>query len=227
MISVKELVKNPRLPGSYFAPDVYIQGDLESGLVENRNGSRLIAIPQTLLHGLYDGLSEEVGSAASEVLYKCGAWWGKTFYRRFVEEVSQYYGKPLAELEMLDFVYCLKQSWTTHGWGTIEPMFDYYQQGFLVVKLTHSAFVKQDVEADKPQCFVEAGLLSSFFSGLTGQKLYCIQTACESMGSPCNYFVLGLSERVQRASAWLEEKHDHETIMTRLTQAPAQTAAKA
>jgi hypothetical protein len=226
MISVKELAKSSRLPGSHFAPDVYIQGDLESGLVENRNGARLIAIPQTLLHGLHEGLTEEVGSAASDVLYKCGAWWGKTFYRRFVEEVSQYYGKPLAELEMLDFVYCLKQSWTTHGWGVIEPNFDYYQQGFLVVKLTHSAFAKSAAAVEKPQCFVEAGLLSSFFSGLTGQKLHCVQTTCESMGAPSNYFVLGLPERVQKAHAWLEEKHDHETIMSRLIQASAQTPAK-
>ncbi|WP_404783905.1 V4R domain-containing protein [Altericista sp. CCNU0014] len=218
MISVKELVRESHLPSNYFAPDVYLQGDLEAGLIENRDGARLLALPDALLRAIYEGLAEEVGAASESVLYKCGAWWGKTFYRRFAEEVSQHHQKPIADIEMIEFLQCLKQSWKTHGWGKIDLDFDFYQQGFIVVKVWNSAFAKSSPSIGKPKCFVESGLLSSFFSGLTGQKLHCIQTTCESMGAECNHFVLGLPDRVRRAEAWLQENHDHAAIMDRLCQ---------
>jgi uncharacterized protein len=218
MISVKELVREAHLPSNYFAPDVYLQGDLEAGLIENRKGSRLLALPDPLLRAIYEGLAEEVGAASEAVLYKCGAWWGKTFYRRFAEEVSQHYQQPLADIEMIEFMQCFKQSWKTHGWGKVDLDFSFYQQGYIVVQIWNSAFAASGDGIGKPKCFVEAGLLSSFFSGLTGQKLHCIQTTCESMGATCNHFVLGLPERVTRADAWLQENHDHATIMERLCQ---------
>ncbi len=65
-------------------------------------------------------------------------------------------------------------------------------------------------------CFVEAGILSAFFSQLTGQNLHCIQTACESMGAKSNYFILGLSTRLKPAEAWIEAGQNHSTIMTSL-----------
>jgi hypothetical protein len=218
MLSVKELVRESRLPGNYFAPETYIQGDLEAGLIENREGARLLALPESLLQAIYEGLAEEVGSAAESVLYKCGAWWGKTFYRRFAEEVSQFHQQPLAEIDMVEFIQYFKQCWSAHGWGKVDLDFDAYRHGFIVVRIWNSAFAQTSPTLDKPKCFVEAGLLGSFFSGLTGQKLYCIQTTCESLGADCNHFVLGLPERVNRAEAWLQENHDHNTIMKRLYQ---------
>jgi uncharacterized protein len=218
MIAVKELLKTSRPIGNYFAPDIYIQGDLEAGLIENRDGARLLALPQTFIQAIYEGLAEEVGSASEAVLYKCGAWWGKTFYRRFAEEVSQQSGRTLAEIDMIEFLHCFQQCWQAHGWGKIELDFDHHSSGFIVVKIWNSAFAKTKPTLDKPKCYVEAGLLSSFFTGLTGQKLHCIQTSCESLGAECNHFVLGLPDRVQRADAWLQEKHDHATIMERLCQ---------
>ncbi len=218
MISVKELVRESHLPSNYFAPDIYLQGDLEAGLIENRGGARLLALPDSLLRAIYEGLAEEVGAASESVLYKCGAWWGKTFYRRFAEEVSTHHQKPIADIEMIEFLQCLKQSWKTHGWGKIDLDFGFYQQGFIVVQVWNSAFAKSSPSIGKPKCFVESGLLSSFFSGLTGQKLHCIQTTCESMGAECNHFVLGLPDRVKRAEAWLQENHDHSDIMNRLCQ---------
>jgi hypothetical protein len=63
---------------------------------------------------------------------------------------------------------------------------------------------------------LEAGILSAFFSQLTGETLGCIQTSCESMGAEYNHFVIGLDERIKLAQAWLEEGQDHPTIMDRL-----------
>lgn len=215
MISIENLLKE-RLPANYFAPDIYLQGDFESGLLENRSGDRLIALPEILLQSIYQSLEDEVGSSAGIVMFQCGRWWGKSFYRRFAEQLNDYYGKPLAEMEMVELLQCLKQCWKTHGWGIVDLDMTYFQQGFLVVKVWNSAFTQTGQTVGRPMCFAEAGILSSFFSQLTGRDLHCVQTSCESMGAEYNHFVLGLSDRIKPAEAWLEEGQDHDTIMERL-----------
>lgn len=218
MIDVADLLQeDERLAGNYFAPDAYIQGDFEAGLIESRHGDRLVALPETLLRGIYDGIEAEIGQASGLVIFNCGRWWGKSFYARFVEEVSQYYGKSIAELEMVELLQCIKECWKAHGWGTFNLDVSYYQQGFLIVKVNNSAFAEvARKDSDQPACYLEAGILSSFFSQLTGQNLHCVQTECESQGADSNYFVIGLPQRLQAAEAWLEEGQDHHTIIKRL-----------
>lgn len=216
MIAVADLLKDQRLPGNYFAPDAYIQGDFESGLIENRRGDRLLALPETLIQAIYAALEKEIGGAAGVALFNCGRWWGKNFYARFVEELSDYYNKTPAEMEMVEFLQCLKQCWKTHGWGTFDIDLSYYQQGLLVVKIWNSPFAQQAPQGNRSACFLEAGILSAFFSQLTGRELHCVQTSCESLGADCNRFILGLPERLKPVKAWLEEEQDHETILNRL-----------
>ena len=213
MIEVAELIKDGPLLGNYFALDAYVQGDYEFGLIENRQGARLIGLPEVLLQAIQTTLEQEVGPAAGLVLFNCGRWWGKNFYRRFSEELSNYYGKPLAQMEMVELLQCLKQCWKTHGWGTLDLDMDYYQQGFLVIKVANSAFAEISTSEDLPQCFLEAGIFSVFFSQITGRNLHCVQTSCESMGAECNHFVVGLSKRLEPVEAWLKEKQDHASIM--------------
>ncbi|MBV8885495.1 MAG: 4-vinyl reductase [Chroococcidiopsidaceae cyanobacterium CP_BM_RX_35] len=217
MIDVANLLQEKRLPGNYFALDAYIKGDFESGLLETRQGDRLLALPETLVQAIYAGLEKETGQAAHVVLFNCGRWWGKNFYARFVEEVSDYYDQALAEMEMVEFLQCLKQCWKTHGWGTFDFDPTHYQQGFLIVQIYNSPFAAAAPQGNRPACSLEAGVLSAFFSQLTGRELHCVQTSCESLGANCNRFILGLLQRLKPVEAWLEEGQEHETIMDRLT----------
>ncbi|ELS00379.1 putative hydrocarbon binding protein (contains V4R domain) [Xenococcus sp. PCC 7305] len=216
MIEVAELIKDSSLGGNYFATDAYVQGDYEFGLIENRQGSRLLALPEVLLKAIHTSLENEVGPAAGLVLFNCGRWWGKNFYRRFSEELSNYYGKPIAQMEMVELLQCLKQCWKSHGWGTMDLDMDYYQQGFLVVKVWNSAFAETATSGDTPKCFLEAGIFSVFFSQITGRNLHCVQTSCESMGAECNHFVVGLIDRLKPVEDWLKADQDHSQIMNRL-----------
>ncbi|BAQ64326.1 V4R domain-containing protein [Geminocystis sp. NIES-3709] len=216
MISVADLVQEKALKGNYFAPGAYVQGDFELGLLETRLGSRLIALPEVFLQGVYAGLEEEIGQATGIVLYNCGRWWGKSFYRRFLQEVTEYYEMPLAQMEMSEFLSCLKQCWKTHGWGVINFNFDYYSQGFIVATTVNSPFAQAAPQNKGFACQPEAGILSSFFSQLTGEDLGCFQTSCESMGAECNYFVIGLEQRVELVKTLSEEGYDHNTIIDRL-----------
>jgi uncharacterized protein len=222
MASIADLLKDKsHLPGNFFAYDAYIQADIELGMLNNRQGARLLALPDSLLSVLYSGLEYELGGATGFVLFQCGYQWGKAFYRRFATEVSEYYGQPIAQMGTLEFVQALQQCWKTCGWGVIELDFDGYDQGFLVISVRNSAFTKTRPANNRPQAEMESGLLSAFFSQLTGQPLHSVQTACESLGATANRFVLGLGDRVKVAEAWLEEGQDHDTILQRLCHKPA------
>lgn len=216
MISVADLLTNDRIPGNYYATDAYVRSDLEMGLLENRRGDRLLALPETLIEAMYSGLDKETGQATRLVLFNCGRWWGKNFYTRFREEVTDYYNVALADMPMVDFLQCLQQCWITYGWGRVELDQSYHHRGFLVIKTWNSPFAHHAPHLNRPVCFLEAGVLSSFFSQLTGKELGCVQTSCESLGADCNQFILGLEKRLQSVEAMVEEQLDHETILQKL-----------
>lgn len=214
MIDVNNLLQKSReLKGNYFAPDAYLQGDNEFGLLENRSGARLIAIPDTLLRGLYAALDAELGTGSGIALFSCGKAWGIAFVKRFADELAAYYDKPLQSMSMIEFLQCLKQCWKSHGWGLLDLDLKYYQQGFLVARISHSPYVAMAPQGKRPMGFLEAGILAAFFSHITGENLHCVQTSCESLGAESNEFILGLGDRLKSVSAWLTEGHDHATIM--------------
>ncbi|HEY9877433.1 MAG TPA: V4R domain-containing protein [Leptolyngbyaceae cyanobacterium] len=218
MVSVADLLIDNRLPGNYFASDLYVRGSLELGLLENRRGDRLLAIPEPLLKAIYAGLEKETGSASKMVLYNCGRWWGKNFYARFCEELSDYYGKPMADLSMVEFLQSLQQCWQTHGWGQIHLDTTYRERGFLVVDIWRSPFTAYAPRGQQPSGALEQGIIEVFFSQLTGRELKCIQTSCDSKGDDCNRFVLGLEKRLQAAEPLINSGQTHQSVMQTLIQ---------
>lgn len=218
LISVADLlVDHNRIPGNYFAPDAYVRSDLELGLLENRRGDRLLAMPEPLIKAIYSGLDKETGQASRLVLFNCGRWWGKNFYARFVEELSDYYNLSLAEMPMVEFLQSLQQCWITHGWGKIDLDQTYQAQGFLIIKAWNSPFAAHAPQINRPVCFLEAGILSAFFSQLSGRELDCIQISCETLGADCNRFLLGMPERLKSVEAMLDKQQSHDEIMQQLT----------
>ena len=216
MISVADLLTNNRVPGNYFAVDAYVQGNLEMGLLENRRGDRLLALPETLIQGIYSGLQKETGQASRLVLFNCGRWWGKNFYTRFREELTDYYGTALADMSMLEFLNSLQSCWVAYGWGNIELDHSFQHRGFLVIKTSGSPFASQSPQSELPTCFLEAGVLSAFFSQLTGRELHCIQTTCESLGAKQNCFLLGLVDRLKPAENMIDNHLGHDSILQKL-----------
>lgn len=216
MISVADLIKENHIPSNFFDYNSYIKGDLEIGLLENRRGDRLIAIPDTLISSLYAGLAKETGQASKLVLFNCGKWWGKNFYTRFTESLEEYYAQSLAEMNMITFIQSLKECWLTHGWGKFEFEPEYQAQGFILVKTYNSPYVRAVAGNTLPTGYLEAGILTSFFTRLTGRELLGVQTTCESLGASCNTYIIGLPERLQIVDSFLAEGLTHETILQRV-----------
>lgn len=216
MISVADLIKENRIPANFFDYNAYLKGDLEIGLLENRRGDRLIAVPDTLISALYAGLAKETGQASKLVLFNCGKWWGKNFYTRFTESLEEYYAQSLADMNMITFVQSLKECWQTHGWGKFEFDPQYQAQGIVLVKTFNSPYTRKIAGNTLPTGYLEAGILTSFFTRLTGRELLATQTTCESLGASCNTYTIGLPERLQIVDSFLVEGLDHETILQRL-----------
>lgn len=216
MISVADLLTNNRVPGNYYAPATYVHSDLELGILESRRGDRLIAIPETLIQGLYAGLDKETGQASKLVLFNCGRWWGKNFHKRLGDELSDYYGTALADMTMGDFLHCLRQCWITYGWGSIELDQSCQDRGFLIIQGWNSPFASLAPQMNEPVCHLEAGVLASVFSQLSGRDLHCIQSTCESMGADCNRFILGVPQRLKPAEALIQNHVLHASIMEQL-----------
>jgi predicted hydrocarbon binding protein len=216
MISISDLLVDNRIPSNYFASSSYVRGDLELGLLENRRGDRLLALPSTLIEGMYAGLQQETGQASGMVLFNCGCWWGKNFYARFCEELTEYYKVAVADMPMVEFLQNLKQCWITHGWGRIELDQSHCDRGFIVVKTWNSPFAKFAENSTKPSCFLESGVLTAFFSNLTGRDLGCVQTACESMGLDHNFFVIGMSKRMEPIEEMVQQGMNHDEIMAQV-----------
>lgn len=217
MISIAELLTDHSLPNNYFASDAYVQGTLELGLLENRRGDRLLALPDTLLKSVVSGLNAETGQASHLVLRNCGLWWGKNFYQRFSDELGDYYGQSVTDMPMVEFLQALRECWRTHGWGTLQLDTDFYQQGFLVVEIENSPFTVHSIQPEQPSGALECGVLQAFFSQLTGYDLHCVQTSCESLGAECNRFVLGLEHRLRSVEPLVQQGQPHTAIMKILT----------
>ncbi len=217
MVSVADLLIDSKLSANYFARDVYVRGTLDLGLLENRRGDRLLALPDTLIRAIYSGLDRETGQAAMLVLHNCGRWWGKNFYMRFSEELADYHGQSIRSLPMAVLIQALQQCWQTHGWGHIALDNTHQDQGFLLITTENSSFVRYAPKIERPVCFLEAGILQSFFSQLSGRELHCVQTACESLGADRNYFVLGLKQRLSVAETCVDQQLSHLEIMEALT----------
>jgi len=218
MVSAADLLIDGRLPGNYFAPDLYVRGSTELGLLENRRGDRLLAIPEPLLQAIYAGLEKETGQASKLVLYNCGRWWGKNFYARFCEELHDYFNLPMADLSMAEFLQSLQQCWKTHGWGQIHLDVTYRDQGFMVIEIWHSAFTAFATQSQTASGDLERGIIEIFFTQLTGRELRCVQTSCTAKGDDCNRFVIGLEKRLEPVASLLMQGQSHQAVMQTLTQ---------
>jgi uncharacterized protein len=216
MISVADLLVGKRVPGNYYAAETYVRGELEMGLLENRRGDRLMALPPSLIQGIFSGLEKETGSASRLVLFNCGRRWGKHFFNRFRDEITDYYGQALVDMTMAQFLQALRGCWATYGWGKLGFDQSYQAQGWLVIQTQNSAFARQAVAPKYPVCSLEAGVLAAFFSQLSGQELHCLQTSCESLGAEQNQFVIGLKERLEPAQIWVDQHMPHTEIINRL-----------
>ncbi len=103
MVSVADLLKEPVIPGNYYAADAYVQGDFETGLIENRKGARLIALPDILLQAIYAGLDQEVGKLVGSCFLTVVAGGVRTFIAALSQRSANTIAVPLRKWKWWSF----------------------------------------------------------------------------------------------------------------------------
>lgn len=164
------------IPSNYFSPGAYIQSDPASGLLSNRRGTRLIAIPEMLINSIHETLLEEVGEAASMAFYTFGSSWGKSFYERVRKEIEVYYQTAIAQMNAPEFFAILQELWGVHGLGKIMVDFSNAKTGILIVTVKNSGISKMDANSESKSFSIEAGFLGGWFSAFTHQDLSACAT---------------------------------------------------
>jgi predicted hydrocarbon binding protein len=80
----------------YYSEDAYMVADVETGVLYNRSGRRMLALTDDFLIGFHRAIEKECGSRTPEVLHTCGRRWGINFGTGLAAEWSEFYGRPFA-----------------------------------------------------------------------------------------------------------------------------------
>jgi uncharacterized protein len=162
------------IPTNCFRPKSYIKSHPASGLLSTRHGDRLIAIPEVLLRSIPKALRQEAGEASYLALYTFGDSWGKSFCRRMMQDIVQYYRQPLFDMFSNDFLVYIQEAWAVHGLGKPAIDFSLAERGLLLVTITNSGIGGGEpltLESNYRSFSLEAGFLAGWFSTLTDNNL--------------------------------------------------------
>lgn len=207
----------PKRHEHYILEDFFCFNQNQGDIVD-WNDARNILVTEDFIIGLVEGLDQEVGLAASTVMYNIGRKWGlkdAEFFKQWFEKEYEYerginhYPTP----------YVLEAWWwpfTSQGWGNWSVDLAQQKNGFIFVNIFDSAVARTLGNVGKPVCHIYAGLLAGFFTGLTKKELDCIEINCYALGETYCKFLIGKKDRIDAANFWMSEGASARDIETRL-----------
>ncbi|MCT7971527.1 V4R domain-containing protein [Laspinema olomoucense] len=188
----------------------------DTGIVTDWNEGRNTFTSEDFIIGLVEGLEEEVGSAASVIMYTIGCEWGTKdaeFFKKWFEKEYQ------RDIRQANLMFLLETWWwpfTAQGWGRWEVDLSDRKHGFMFINLFDSAVARTLGDVGKPVCYIYAGLFAGFFTCLVNKQLSCIELQCYSMGETYCKFLLGSQDRIDAAAFWQNEGATARDIQQRL-----------
>ena len=201
----------------YYSEPLYMNADLETGVLYNRSGRRMIALTDDFMIGLHKALEDEYGDKAAQVLHTCGRRWGTNFGVGLDQEWSQFYGHSAKDFPIAMFHSLLTQEFGHNGWGNLQVHYEHLEQGVLWLALEGAMMAEiypghRDSGAEGLTAGIFAGLFSYFFD----RDLDCLQTQCSSKGYPDSRFVISTPKRIAEVKALLEKGESHAAVVTHL-----------
>jgi predicted hydrocarbon binding protein len=196
-------------PSKYFVHDAH-------GRLENRYQQRIMLVPEDFIVGYQQALEEEVGDAASEIMYRCGLEWGKAdilgFEKRFEQEFGQPMGTAHSRMVLETWWWPLQAA----GWGRWSYDLSQLKDGLIFIDLYESAVAKSIGNIGKVVCHYYAGLFAAVFSHIGRKELSGLEIQCYSMGEQYCKFLIGSSKRINAAQFWTREGATASEILARL-----------
>lgn len=188
----------------------------EPGHIVNVYGQRSILVSEDFIVGYQIALEEEVGDAASEIMYRCGVEWGRQDITGFETRFTEEFGRPPAEAK---FGMMLESWWwplQAAGWGAWRYDLSHRKEGLVFIDLFDSAVARSIGNVGKVVCHYYAGMFAAVFGHLAQRELSGIEIQCYSMGEDYCRFLIGSSKRINAAQFWVAEGATATEVMGRL-----------
>jgi len=203
-------------PLNYFSSPQSVRGDLKSGVLRSRGGTRLIGVSEDFLRGFVVACEHEAGPATSLILRRCGQFFGTRLARRCEDEISAYLGRPLRDGSMTEFEVIVQDLWNGCGLGDLRIDWGRGSSGFLAVKLVNSPMQDIGPKGHIADDMFE-GVIEGFVGHFAGDDFVCIQTGDVRMGDrEGTTFVLVPRDRVPRVRTLLASKSPHSQVVAQL-----------
>lgn len=150
--------------------------DIETGVLYNRMGRRMLGLTDDFITGLLKAISGECGEEASRVEYRCGHRWGVVFGNGLMSDWSRFYEQDASEFSIHLLRTLLLKEFAHNGWGMLDVDLDRISEGILHIRLENSAFreVKRN-ELGITDDTLTAGILGGMMSSLFATDLDCLQ----------------------------------------------------
>ena len=199
---------------NYYVEKLYMFANVETGVLTNRSGRRMLALTNDFLHGLHRALEAECGDKVGEVLYRCGKKWGKNFGQGLADEWSAFYACNFADFPIAFVQSLLMQEFACNGWGLLDFDYQHFPQG--VLQLSINGAIMSDItekEVNYPIDILTAGILSGIFTKLLACELDCVQSRVGKLNVAASLFLLSSVSRIEQLRGNLKQLASHEQIL--------------
>ena len=187
---------------NYYVERLYMSANVETGVLTNRSGRRMLALTNDFLLGLHRALSKECGDRVSEVLYRCGRKWGRNFGKGLADAWAEFYQSSFDEFPLAFFQSLLMQEFACNGWGLLTIDYSHFQRGVLQLELDGAIMSEITLEdVNYPVDNLTAGILAGMFSIFVHRDLDCVQTQDGQHAEGISLFLMSDPARVQSLQA--------------------------
>ena len=202
---------------NYYVEKLYMTANVETGVLVNRSGRRMIALTNDFLLGLHRALEKECGDRVEAVLYHCGRKWGRNFGKGLEDAWSEFYAMPVKDFPLAFFQSLVIQEFGHNGWGVLA--IDYYHFDRGVIDLSLEGAIMADITDGKlsyPADILTAGIIAGMFSHFIAKDVDCFHSQSEKDGFSSSRFLLSDPKRIDSLRSWKTSPKSHQEILDHL-----------
>ncbi|MGZ8218412.1 V4R domain-containing protein [Methylomagnum sp.] len=202
---------------NYYVPEEFFRRDSERGAIHLRDGQRTAAVDESFINGLHLGVEEEVGSASSLLMYRCGQRWAQQDMKRFSDRMRHEFGGDKRDIWTMNLRFVLETWWwplTVEGYGAWRLDMTYRAKDITIVEIRNSAVAQSMAQVGKPVCHLYAGLFAGAFSFYDKTERECIELQCYAMGNDVCKFMIAAEKQINAVEFWRQEGATASEILT-------------
>lgn len=202
---------------NYYVEKLYMKANVETGVIVNRSGRRMIALTNDFLLGLHRALQKECGDRVEQVLHHCGRKWGKNFGKCLDAAWSEFYQCPLQDFPLSFFQSLLVQEFGHNGWGVLEIDYTHFAKGVIGLGLVGAIMAEiTEEKLEYPADLLTSGIFAGLFTHFVGKEIESVQTQCAKQGDGEARFLLSDPKRIEQLQKWNTPRKSHQELLDHL-----------